>query len=168
MFKRDSRAWFQPRVQPWEARIPNSGRGQATALHPSAQQLPGGEKIAEKKAFQWSVSCEYRPHVEDRGIASSYLQLAEGIFMETTQRTTKYPIWFCFVLFCFFQLLSRVRLFATPWTASLSFTLSRCLLKLMSINSVMPSDHLSLCPPLLFLPSVFPRIRVFPVSWFFI
>ena len=64
------------------------------------------------------------------------------------------------------QSLSHVRLFATPWSAarqaSLSFTLSRSLLKLMSIKSVMPSNHLILCRPLLLLPSVFPSIiRVF-------
>ena len=62
------------------------------------------------------------------------------------------------------QLLSRVRLFATPWTAacqaSLFFTKSRSLLKLMSIESVMPSNHLILCRPLLLLPSIFPSIRV--------
>ena len=61
--------------------------------------------------------------------------------------------------------LSRVWLFATPWTtacqASLSITNSRSLLKLMSIESVMPSNHLILCRPLLFLPSIFPSIRVF-------
>ena len=60
---------------------------------------------------------------------------------------------------------SRVRLFATPWLAareaSLSFTNSRGLLKLMSITSVMPSNHLILCCPLFFLPSIFPSIRVF-------
>ena len=54
---------------------------------------------------------------------------------------------------------------ATPWTAalqvSLSITNSRSLLKLMSIESVMPSNHLILCHPLLFLPSIFPSIRVF-------
>ena len=64
-----------------------------------------------------------------------------------------------------FQSLSHVRLFATPWTAarqaSLSFTISQSLLKLMSIESVMPSDHLILCRPLLLLPSIFPSIRVF-------
>ena len=65
------------------------------------------------------------------------------------------------------QLLSHVRLFGTPRTAarqaSLSFTISQTLLKLMSIESVMLSDHLILCRPLLFLPSVlFPTIRVFP------
>ena len=63
------------------------------------------------------------------------------------------------------QSLSHVLLFATPWTAarqaSLSFTISWSLLKLMSIESVMPSNHLILCRPLLLLPSIFPSIRVF-------
>ena len=63
------------------------------------------------------------------------------------------------------QLLSRVRLFATPWIgarqASLSITNSWSLLKLMSIESVMPSNHLILCRPLLLLPSIFPSIWVF-------
>ena len=63
------------------------------------------------------------------------------------------------------QSLSRVRLFATPWTtacqASLSITNFRSLLKPMSIESVMPSNHLILCRPLLLLPSIFPSIRVF-------
>ena len=60
---------------------------------------------------------------------------------------------------------SRVRLFVPPWTAArqafLSFTSSQSLLKLMSIKLVMPSNHLILCLPLLYLPSVFPRIKVF-------
>ena len=63
------------------------------------------------------------------------------------------------------QLLSRVWLFATPWIAarqaSLSITNSRSLLKLMSIESVMPSSHLILCHPLLLLPPIPPSIRVF-------
>ena len=63
------------------------------------------------------------------------------------------------------QSLSYVWLFATPWTAtcqaSLSITNSRNLLKLMYIESVMPSNHLILCCPLLLLPSIFPSIRVF-------
>ena len=63
------------------------------------------------------------------------------------------------------QLLSRVQLFATPWTtarqASLSFIISQSLLKLMSIEWVMPSNYLILCCPLLLLPSIFPSIRVF-------
>ena len=63
------------------------------------------------------------------------------------------------------QLLSCVQLFAISRTAarqvSLSFTVSPSLLKLMSIESVMPSNHLILCRSLLLLPSIFPRIRVF-------
>ena len=62
-------------------------------------------------------------------------------------------------------MLSHVQLFVTPWTAgcqaSLSFTNSQSLLKLMSIESVMPSNHLILCHPLLLLPLIFPSIRVF-------
>ena len=63
------------------------------------------------------------------------------------------------------QSLSHVRLFETLWTAahqaSLSITNSKSLLKLMSIELVMPSNHLVLCCPLLLLPLIFPRIRVF-------
>ena len=63
------------------------------------------------------------------------------------------------------QSLSRLWLFATPWTVarqvSLSLTISWSLLRLMSIEVVMPSNHLILCPPLLLPPSIFPSIRVF-------
>ena len=68
-------------------------------------------------------------------------------------------------LFSSVQSLSHVRLFATPWIAacqaSLSITNSPSLLKLMSIESMMPSNHLILCLPLLFLPSIFHSFRVF-------
>ena len=85
-------------------------------------------------------------------------------------------VWFCFCHFLVFlqvsetletsvQSLSRVRLFVTPWTeahqAFLSITNSRSLLKLMSIESVMPSNHLILCCPLLLLPPIPPSIRLF-------
>ena len=63
------------------------------------------------------------------------------------------------------QLLCYIQLFATPWTAvcqaSQSFTTSQSLLKLMSIESMMPSNHLILCHPVLLLPSIFRSIRVF-------
>ena len=69
------------------------------------------------------------------------------------------------------QSLSRFRLFATQWTAAcqafLSITNSRSLLNLTSIESVMPSNHLILCHPLLLPPSIFPSIRSFPMSHFF-
>ena len=70
-----------------------------------------------------------------------------------------------FMTFSSVQLLSHVRLFGTPWTAahqaSLSITNSQRSPKPMSIESVMPSNHLILCRPLLLLPSIFPSIRVF-------
>ena len=69
------------------------------------------------------------------------------------------------LLFSSVQLLSCVRLFVTPWTAacqtSLSITNSWSLLKLTSVELVMPSNHLILCHPLLLLPSILPSIRVF-------
>ena len=69
------------------------------------------------------------------------------------------------------QSLSHVWLLATPWTAacqvSLSFAISWSLLKLMPIESVIPSDHLMFCCPFHFLLSIFPHIRSFPMSWLF-
>ena len=82
-----------------------------------------------------------------------FLSLASYIFLHTG------------ILSPSVQSLSHVRLFATPWTtarqASLSITSSWSLLKLMSIESVMPSNHLILCLPLLLPPSIFPSIKVF-------
>ena len=72
---------------------------------------------------------------------------------------------FSSVQFSSVQSLSHVRHFVTPWTeagqASLSITNSQSLLKLLSIKSVMPSNHLILCRPLLLLPSIIPSIRVY-------
>ena len=71
----------------------------------------------------------------------------------------------CYIVSQSVQLLSHVWLFVTPWIiarlTSLSITNSRSSPKLMSIESVMPSNHLILCHPLLLLPSIFPSIRVF-------
>ena len=83
--------------------------------------------------------------------------------------------WKLLIQFSSVQSLSRVQLFATPWTAarqaSLSITNSQSLLKLMSVELVIPSNHLILCRPLLLSPSIFPSIRVFsnesalPIRW---
>ena len=74
-------------------------------------------------------------------------------------------------LCCVAHSLSCVQLFVTPWTAacqaSLSFTTSQSLLKLISIKSVMPSNHLILCHPLFLLPSIFCTIRSFLMSQLF-
>ena len=71
----------------------------------------------------------------------------------------------CFLQFSSVQSFRRVRIFVTPWTAahqaSLSITNSQSLLKLISIELVMPSNHLILSHPLLLPPSIFPSIRVF-------
>ena len=87
------------------------------------------------------------------------------IFLPSSTETlfkTEYKLLSAFVVI---QSLSRVQLFATPWTTacqvSLSFTISQSLFKLMSIELAMPSNHLILCRPLLLVPSVFPNIGIF-------
>ena len=103
----------------------------------------------------------------------------------TTTKTCKQPkwlstdewikkMWYIYTmeyLSCFFQLLSCVWLFATPWPAahqaSLSFTISQSLLKFMSIESVRPSNHLILCHPFSFWPQSFPASGSFQMSQLF-
>ena len=89
----------------------------------------------------------------------------ENFWLKFPCLAIKYKFYFTSVQFSSVQSLSCVWLFATPWTAahqaSLSITNSQSLLKLTSIKSVMPSNHLILCRPLLLPPSIFPSIRVF-------
>ena len=107
-------------------------------------------------------------HRED----TSFLSLIRGKYQTKPNGGTFYKIFsqysFKTVQFSSVQSLSRVWLFATSWTtarqASLSVTNSQSLLKLMSIESAMPSNHLILCHPLLFSPSIFPSIRVFSIE----
>ena len=98
--------------------------------------------------------------VTHSSILAWWIPLDRGAWRATVHRVAKSQTWPTR-----FQSLSRVWLFATPWTAagqaSLSITNSWSLLTLMSIESVMPSNHLILCLPLLLLPSIFPSIRVF-------
>ena len=92
-------------------------------------------------------------------------------FLEEISGLSHSSVFLCFlaliisIQFSSVQSPSRVRLFATPWSAacqaSLSITNSRSLLKLIPMESVMPSSHLILCHPLLLLPPVLPSIRVF-------
>ena len=85
--------------------------------------------------------------------------------LKLKKQKTKQPFNLDFYVVAVVQSLSRVWLFATPWTAahqaSLFFIISWSLLKLMSIESVMPSNYLILFQPLLLLPSIFPSIKVF-------
>ena len=96
------------------------------------------------------------------GLSAPTLSAVENLLLTYTQPPHMQVLIHVVVV----QLLSRVRLFVTPWTAahqaSLSITNSQTLLKLMSIESVvMPSNHLIPCLPLLLLPSIFPSIRAF-------
>ena len=89
----------------------------------------------------------------------------KGLWLRFTGLWIFLLFWLFIYYFSSVQLLSRVQLFANPWTAtwqaSLFITYSPNLLKPMSIKSMMPSNHLILCRPLLFLPSISPSIRVF-------
>ena len=103
------------------------------------------------------------PSTEDS--KASTIDLKGNLNMKQKQLTEKLLCTAGLSVSCSVQSLSRVQLFETPGTAarqaSLSITNSQSLLKLMSIKSVIPSNHLILCCPLLLLPSIFPSIRVF-------
>ena len=96
------------------------------------------------------------------GIAQSRTRLSNFISLSST---LQFHLRSSGIQFSSVQLLSRVQLFVIPWTAaqqaSLSITNSQSLLKLMSVELVMPSNHLILCHPLLLLPSILPSTRVF-------
>ena len=102
-------------------------------------------------------------------------RLSQECGSQNTEQLVEFAYWVSWGFFSSVHSLNRVQLFATPWTAarqaSLSITDSWSLLKLMFIESVMPSNHLILCRPILFPPSVLPSIRVFsnestfPMSW---
>ena len=117
--------------------------------------IPGsGRSSGEGKGNPLQYPCLENPM--DRG---AWWAIVHGVTKSRTQLSdfTHFPL--------SVQLFNCVRLFATPWTAarqaSLSITNSWSLLKFMSIESVMPSNHLILCHPLLLPPSIFPSIRVF-------
>ena len=92
------------------------------------------------------------------------LQMAKGHFLWLSSSLLYVCV--CVFIVIVVQSLSHISLFVAPCMAacqvSQSFTISQSLLKLMSIKSVMPSNHFILCCPLLLLPSIFPSIRVFP------
>ena len=92
-------------------------------------------------------------------------RLSQECGSQNTEQLVEFAYWVSWGFFSSVHSLNRVQLFATPWTAarqaSLSITNSRNPPKPMSIELVMPSNHLTLCLPLLLLPSIFPSIRVF-------
>ena len=137
---------FQARVLEWGA----------IAFSASTCNSPGWCESAEK-----SHQAEHAPSSHLAFITSAQPSTLTAL----QPRQTLGPLYHEHQQFSAVLSLSRVRFFATPWTAarqaSLSITISRSLLKLMSFESVMPPSHLLLCPPLLLLLSIFPSIRVF-------
>ena len=148
------------RFDPWVGKIPWSRKWRPTPVF-----LPG-ESHGQRSLMGYSpaghIELDMTEHTYTHSIFPLYFinKHRDSCSWVTNTETHKTSVQFSSV-----QSLSRVQLFATPWTAahqaSLSITNFWSLLKLMSIESVMPSNHLIFCRPLLFLPSVFPGIRVF-------
>ena len=113
--------------------------------------------IGEGNGNQWAIQCSCLENPRDGGAwwAAVYGAAQSRTGLKWLSSSSSSSV----------QLISSVWLFATPWSAAcqtyLSITNSWSLLKLMSITSVMPCNHLILCHPLLLLPSIFPSIRVF-------
>ena len=113
--------------------------------------------------------CSAAPFISPRKVRLDGNDPSDIFRREKDLSSRRFPLLFTFIagslVHSSVQSLSHVWLFATPWTAapqaSLSITNTWSLLKLMSISSVMPSNHLILCCPLLLLPLIFPSIRVF-------
>ena len=133
---------------------------QKTQVQSLIQDLLEKEMATHSSILAWEI-----PQKEESGSATvpgvtKQSDMTEWLNSNNKTFNNVYSVQFSSV-----QSISRVQLFATPWAAahqaSLSITNSQSLPKLMSIESVMPSNHLILCRPLLLPPSVFPSIRVF-------
>ena len=134
------------------------------------KSVPENTQSSKELSHQipWSTECLTPPWTPSKGVEDQQLQQgsisaeADGKCLVVTGNA---------VQFSSVQLLGPVWLFVTPWTAarqaSLSITNSQSLLKLMSIESVIPSNHLIFCHPLLLPPSVFPESGSFPMGQFF-
>ena len=128
----------------------------------------------KNSCFKTTIYCKWTLHtsqsVHSLSIYSLSLQCVGHRRQAPTVPTWRWSICFFWLWhqFSSVQLLRCVWLFVTPWTAtcqaSLSITNSRSLPKPMSIESVMPFNHLTLCHPLLLLPSIFPSVRVFSIE----
>ena len=132
-----------------------------TAMAECGQSLPGQQRFVEKTSIREIIR---RKFLMTRRLVQALFPIILGavsMFCSICQKEAS-PL---SLQFSSVQSLSRVQLFATPWTearqASLSITNSQSSLKLTSIELVMPSSYLILCHPLLLLPSIFPSIRVF-------
>ena len=122
----------------------------------------------EKTLLSSGPQCKISVGLDEFWSSSWLSEVYAKMWTSSILKTSSWVLLFLHNLFHQFssvQSLSHVQLFVTPWSAafqaSLSITNSRSLLKLMSVESVIPSKHLILCRPLLLPPSIFPSIRVF-------
>ena len=152
--------------------IPGSGRSPGEGNGNPLQIFLPGESHGQRSLAGCSPWCHKELDTAEQLSTHAHISDAAGA-MGLIQFSSLY--------FVVVHSLSHVCLFATPWTvahqASLPFAITQSLLKLMSVESVMPSNHLILCCPLLLLPSIFPSITVFsnesvlrirwPIYWSF-
>ena len=126
--------------------------------------------ILQARILEWVSFPFSNPGIEPRSRtlqADGFIKLNVITMTNQTPKDTYYltSLLITIVAIVIVQSLSRVHLLVTPWIAvhqaSLSFTISQRLFRIRSIESLMPSNHLILCNPLLLLPSIFPSIRVF-------
>ena len=126
--------------------------------HPLSSPSPPALNLSQHQGFSNESVGLYKSIM----IYSQHCNLIQNIFIALKSSVL------CLIIYVV-QLLSRVQLFPNPWTAthqvSLSFTFSWSLLKFISIELVIPSNHFVLCHPLLLLPSIFTSIRVFSSEW---
>ena len=156
-----------PSVYPWE------GYRSLTVLHNNKVSSFRWVSCCFQASDLWSKSCEREKTRKQMQLVNHLLRCRYLVVgsqfpnLKKTERLLKKSIWaqLYVVLLSSVQSLSCVQLFATPWAvacqASMSITNSQSFFKLISIESVMPSNHLILCHPLLLPPSIFPSIRVF-------
>ena len=143
----------------WQACSPHYRWRYSIYVYRTAQQTETGRTDRQQKQDP-TTRCLWKTHFRSRTQTG---WKAKGWKIQTTQ--TRRKSWSYHTQFSSVQSLSHVQLFATPWMAahqaSLSITDSRSSLKLMSMESVMPSSHLILCRPLLLLPPIPPSISLF-------
>ena len=147
-------------IEIWEATSQIWHPQKVCQIKHSSQLLLGASVDTILDLYPASLPAEFPSGLSTEGTASASGFMARTPFVYWNDRRH-----FLSKVSVSVQSLSHVRLFATPWTAalqaSLSITNSQSLFKLLSIESMMPSNHLILCRPLLLPPSVFPSIRVF-------
>ena len=157
---------------PGSGRNPGGGRGnplQCSCWRISWTDEPGWQQSIRSQRIRHDWATEQKGKLwtfyGSRFKSLLHWLMGQDFYFSLCMHIYVYTQTYTYMCACVLSHFSCVRLFATPWTAarqaSLSFTISWSLVKLMSIESVMSSNHLILRRPFLFLPSIFPSIRIF-------